>query len=268
MAPGAPRVALVTGAASGMGQLASWRLAAGDAAVAALDVDADGLARTARRAPNITPITCDVTDADAVERAVAEVVDRLGPIDRVMNAAAIAPTGRLLDQPVEQITRVMEVNYFGLVNVTKATMPAMVERGHGELVQFASLAGWLPSQTFGAYSATKFAVVCFTETLAHEMAGSGVRVCAVCPPVVDTPLLEQIGPNGPKRFDEMPRITPEEVLDAIEVALERGQLFAFPGRGTRTLVRLRRFIPSVVWRQIDAMEAGSARPTLLPPRSR
>ena len=57
-------------------------------------------------------------------------------------------------------------------------------------------------------------------------------------------------------------------LDAIEVALERGQLFAFPGRGTRALVRLRRFIPSVVWRQIDAMEAGSARPTLLPPPSR
>ena len=84
----------------------------------------------------------------------------------------------------------------GTVHVVKATLPGMLKRHSGDLVLFASLAGWLPSSRFGAYSATKFAVVAFGETLAHENAGSGVRFLCVCPPIVDTPLLEQVARRG------------------------------------------------------------------------
>jgi NAD(P)-dependent dehydrogenase (short-subunit alcohol dehydrogenase family) len=253
--PYAGRVALVTGAASGMGQLSAWRLAADDVRVIALDVDEGGLARTARRAPQIEPVVADVRDADRIDDIVVDVESRFGPIDRVVNAAAIAPARRLAEQQLDDIRRVMEINYIGLATVTKVTLPRMLDRGRGDLVQFGSLAGWLPSQCFGAYSATKAAVISFTETLAHELQGTGLRVVCVCPPVVDTPLLDQVREHGPKGLERQPRIRPEEVLDSIEQALDRGDLFAFPGRGTKTLWRLRRFFPTFLWNRIDSLEA-------------
>jgi NAD(P)-dependent dehydrogenase (short-subunit alcohol dehydrogenase family) len=254
--PFSGKVALVTGAASGMGQLSAWRLAADDVTVAAVDVDEAGLGRTARRAPQVHTYRVDVRDAAAVATLVERVEDELGPIDRVVNAAAVAPTAKIAEQSVDDIRRVMEVNYFGLVNVTKAALPGLLGRGHGDLVQFGSLAGWLPSQCFGAYSATKAAVVSFTETLAHELDGRGLRIVCVCPPIVDTPLLDQVREHAPKGFEQQPRIRPEEVLDSIELALDRGQLWAFPGRGTPTLWRIRRLLPAVLWKRIDSLEAG------------
>jgi short-subunit dehydrogenase len=254
--PFAGRVAVVTGAASGMGQLSAWRLAADDVHVLAIDVDEDGLQRTARRAPQIQTALADVRDAERLAALVDDVEDRVGPIDRLVNAAAIAPAGRLDEQPLDEIRRLMEINYIGLATATKVVLPKMLERGRGDLVQFGSLAGWLPSQCFGAYSATKAAVISFTETLAHELQGSGLRIVCVCPPVVETPLLEQVKEHGPKGLERQPHIAPEEVLDSIEHALDRGQLFAFPGTGTKTLWRLRRFVPSVLWNRIDSLEAG------------
>lgn len=247
-------VALVVGAASGMGQLSAWRLAADGVTVAAVDVDEGGLARTARRAPQVHTFVGDARDPERIATIVAEVEERFGPLDRVVNAAAIAPTGRLAEQPYDEIRRVMEVNYLGLVNVTKAVLPGLLDRGRGDLVQFGSLAGWMPSSYFGAYSATKAAVVSFNETLAHELAGSGIRLVCVCPPIVETPLLDQIEQHAPARFDQAPRIQPEEVLDAIEIALDEGRLFTFPGRGTPTVWRLRRFVPSLLWKQVEALD--------------
>lgn len=253
--PFAGKVALVTGAASGMGQLSAWRLAADDVRVVALDVDEEGLARTARRAPQIEPVVVDVRDVDRLDDLVVDVEHRLGPIDRVVNAAAIAPARKLAEQQLDEILRVMQINYSGVVTVTKVVLPRMLERRRGDLIQFGSLAGWVPSQRFGAYSATKAAVISFTETLAHELDGSGLRVVCVCPPVVDTPLLDQVKEHGPKSLERQPRIRPEAVLDSIEHALDRGDLFAFPGRGTATIWRVRRFLPSLLWKRIDALEA-------------
>jgi len=251
----AGRVALVTGAGSGMGQLSAWRLAADHVHVVALDVDEHGLERTARRAPQVHTVVADVRDADRVAEVVARVEADVGPIERVVNAAAIAPARKLAEQDLDEIRRLMDVNYGGLVTVTKAVLPAMLERRRGDLVQFGSLAGWLPSQNLGAYSATKAAVISFTETLAHELQHSGLRIVCVCPPVVDTPMLAQVEEHASKGLERQPRIRPEVVLDAIERALDEGRLFAFPGTGTTTLWRLRRLVPSVLWKQIDRLEA-------------
>jgi NAD(P)-dependent dehydrogenase (short-subunit alcohol dehydrogenase family) len=251
-------VALITGAASGMGQLSAWRLAAEGVKVAALDIDEAGLERTATRAPSVVPIVCDVRDWAAVQQAVAHVEHELGPIDRVTNAAAIAPTAPLLEQPVEVIERLMAINYLGTVHVTKATVPAMLHRGHGDLVNFASLAGWLPSLGFGAYSATKFAVVAFTETLAHEIAGRGVRVACVCPPIVDTPLLDQVGEGAQDLLDATKAIQPEQVLDAIERSIDRGELFVWPTVETRIAQLVRRLAPGVLWKRMEAIRAASS----------
>ena len=247
------QVALVTGAASGMGLLATQRLAAAGAKVAALDVNEEGLRQAASGRDTVRAWPVDVTNAQAVDAAVAEAERELGPIDRVYNAAAIMPTRLLLEQPREEIHRIMEINYGGTVNVTLATLPGMVERGRGDLVNFASLAGWIPIPHFGAYNASKFAVVAFSEVLAHENRRSGVRFACVCPPPVDTPLLAQAD-SKPKMLDEMTPIPPERVLDAIERSLEKGRLFVFPGRGSKAAWRARRWTPGLVWRRALKIE--------------
>jgi NAD(P)-dependent dehydrogenase (short-subunit alcohol dehydrogenase family) len=247
------KVALVTGAASGMGRLAARRLAAAGAQVAALDVNEAGLRETRGETPGIHPHPIDVTDARAVAALVRQVESELGPIDRVLNAAAIMPTERILAQDAELVNRIMAINYGGTVNVTLATLPGMLERGHGDLVNFASVAGWLPTLHFGAYNASKFAVVAFTEVLYHENRGRGVRFACVCPPPVATPLLDQ-AKSRPKILTELPPIAPERVLDAIERDLERGRLMVFPDRNARAAVWMRRHLPRFAWWNVHRVE--------------
>jgi len=177
----------------------------------------------------------------------------LGPIDTVYNAAAILRTAPLLETDRETIHRIMEINYGGTVNVTLATLPAMLERGAGTLVNFASMAGWLPAFEFGAYTASKFAVVAFSETLWQENLGRGVRFACVCPPPVATPMLDD-ATSQPKILEEQPAIAPTEVLDAIEKALAADEFWVFPGKGTRAGWRARRFLPGQVWKRLRKIE--------------
>ena len=131
----------------------------------------------------------------------------------------------------------------------------MLERGRGDLINFASMAGWLPVLYLGAYNASKFAVVAFSEVLYHENRNRGVRFACVCPPPVSTPLLDQAKASvWPKIFDEMELLQPQEVLDAIEVALARGELWVFPGRGTKVGWWMRRWFPKFMWQRIHKTE--------------
>jgi len=247
------KVAFITGAGSGMGRLAAQQLADAGVSVAALDVNEAGLRETASNRASIRTWTLDVTDARAVASVVKEVESELGPVDRVYNAAAIMPTARLIEEDIDEIHRVMEINYGGVVNVAMATLPGMVERGRGDLINFASMAGWIPLLHFGAYNASKFAVVAFTEVLFHENRGKGVRIACVCPPPVATPLLDQ-AISKPKVLEEMPPLAPQEVLDAIESSLDAGRLWVFPGRGTSVSWRMRRWMPNLLWRRVHKVE--------------
>lgn len=249
------KVALITGAGSGMGQLIAWRLAAAGAQVAALDINVKGLEQTTAAQPNIKAYPVDVTDTEAVNRVVAQVIQDLGPLDRVVNAAAIMPFGRLLDQPIEQVHRLMNINYGGLVNVSRATLPGMLKRGKGDFVSFSSMLGQMPTLFTGAYAATKFAVSCYTEVLYHENRDQGVRFVCVCPPAVKTPLLQQaIDTVWPKILDQNPPIKPEEVIDTLEVSLEKGEFWCMPGKGTRIGYIMRRLLPKEVWKAVHKAE--------------
>lgn len=239
-------VALVTGAGSGMGRLAARQLAEGGARVAALDINESGLIETARDLSGVHSYPLDVTDEPGVVETIRRIETDLGPVDRVTNAAAIMPTDLLLAQDARLINRVMEINYFGTVNVTMATLPGMVARGRGDLINFASIAGWLPAMHFGAYNASKFAVVAFTEVLYHENRDSGVRFACVCPPPVATPLLDQ-AKSQPKVLEGLEPLPPEKVLAAIERGLERDRLMIFPDATSAITQRLRRFVPNLMW---------------------
>jgi NAD(P)-dependent dehydrogenase (short-subunit alcohol dehydrogenase family) len=246
-------VVFVTGGGSGMGRLAAQRMADAGAKVAAVDVNEAGLAAIAEGRKGIHTWRLDVTDNQAVLATVKEVEDRLGPIDRVYNAAAIMPTGLLMEQDTETILRIMRVDYDGVVHVAKATLPGMLERGRGDLINFASIAGWGPTLHFGAYNAAKFAVVAFSEVLHHENRGRGVRIIAVCPPPVATPLLDQ-ATSKPRILELGKPISPERVLDAVERDLAKGRPFCFPTAQTRLAQIMRRFAPGLVWSLVHRVE--------------
>jgi len=251
----AGKVALVTGAGSGMGQLAARTFAQTGAAVAALDVNEKGLSETAKSFDNIHIFKADVAEYDGLKAVIQEVESKLGPIDRVYHAAGIMPLGKILDMDVKVIHRLMEINYGGLVNITKLTLAQMVERGAGDFISFGSMVGWIPALLTGAYCASKFAVNAFTEILYHENRDSGVRFACVCPPAVNTPLLDQGKETAwPKILDDNPTIEPQAVIDEVEKALDKGEFWVFPGKGTKVGWRMRRFLPNMVWKYTHKVE--------------
>jgi short-subunit dehydrogenase len=158
-----------------------------------------------------------------------------------------------MEQDTETIIRIMDVDYNGLVHVAKAILPGMLERGRGDLINFASIAGWGPTMHFGAYNAAKFAVVAFSEVLHHENRGKGVRIIAVCPPPVATPLLEQ-ATSKPKVLEMGKPIPPAQVLDAIERDLAKGKVFCFPTAQTKFAQIMRRLAPGLVWSMVHRIE--------------
>ncbi len=255
------KVALVTGAASGMGQLSAWRLAEAGATVAALDVNEEGLARTAAGRANVRAYRCDLANLDEVRTTVARVSAELGAIDRVTHAAAIMPAAPLLQMPPETTSRVMRVNYEGTLNLVVTTLPAMIARRAGDWIFYGSLAGEVPTPHLGAYNASKAAVNIFAEVLIHEHRGSGVRILLVCPPMVDTPLLQQaIKGSNPRSIQigiEQGRLAkPDRIVELAEEALERGDEIVFPTGEAKFLHGLRRFAPRLLWKLIEKAEAS------------
>jgi NAD(P)-dependent dehydrogenase (short-subunit alcohol dehydrogenase family) len=239
---------VVTGAASGMGRAAALRWAAQGHRVAAVDRSAEPLKALERDNERITAFVCDVADADAVLATARQIEQEHGRIDRMVNAAGICVAGSTGKLPAAEFRRVMSVNYFGTVNWVDAVLPAMQQRGGGEIVNFASVAGWIPTPNLNAYGASKFAVVGYTEGLAQESRSWGIRVLCVCPPGVDTPLYTDLMAGtslGPRIQKVIKPITPESVVEAIDRALPGRRTYIFPGRGTTAMIRMRRFAPGL-----------------------
>ncbi|CAA0119764.1 Putative oxidoreductase SadH [BD1-7 clade bacterium] len=247
--------ALVTGGASGMGRLAAQNLAKKGMKVAILDINADGLQETAEGYDNIFAYQVDVTDTDAVFKTVETIVAEHGNLYRVMHAAAIMPYGKILDHDAKDIIRVMDINYGGMVNITKATLPYLLDSNAGEMIVFSSMLGVMPVLATGAYSASKFATSAFVEIMSEEHKNSGITFVCVCPPAVKTPLLQQAKDTiWPKILDENPPISPEEVLEAVEKAVKKGEFWVFPGKGTRIGAVMRRLFPRNIWKHIHKVE--------------
>ena len=243
------QVAVITGGGSGMGQAWARRLAKDGATVAILDVNEAGMAETAASASNIKPYALDITDADAVASVFADIEASLGPVDRVANAAAIMPFGRLLEEDPKLTTRVMAINYGGLVNIATAALPKMIERGSGDFVSFSSMTGIVPGLLMGAYASSKAAVQFYTEILFHENRNSGLRFCCVCPPAVKTALWQQAEATVvPKLPSKGETLMPDVVIDDIERCLDKGKLFSYPGKQTQLGVVMRRLFPQLIWR--------------------
>ena len=245
------KVALVTGGASGMGQLDALRLAKQGAKVAIMDLNDKGLQETAAQSPNIKPYRCDVSNLEEVRQVVTQIEQDLGPIDRLTHCAAIMPGQSIKDMPAELINKVMAINYFGTVNLTKAVMPLMEKRGSGDIILYGSMAGSVLTHNLGAYSATKAAINAFAETLVRENLKSPIRFLLVCPPMVNTPLVNQATEHGPESLKDSAKTgknmaKPEEVIDAVEAAIERGDWVVRP-KPAGFMMLWRRLFPGSLW---------------------
>ncbi|MGH3257025.1 MAG: SDR family oxidoreductase, partial [Streptosporangiaceae bacterium] len=194
------RIAIITGAASGIGQaLASALVVRGDTVVVA-DIDGGGAERVAgelaQRGPGTAqPAVVDVRDAGAVQALVDQTRDRHGRLDVMVNNAGIGVGGEAHDLLLAHWDRAIDVNLRGVVHGVQAAYLVMVEQGSGHIVNTASLAGLLPTPGMTPYAMTKHAVVGLSLSLRAEAAGYGVRVTVVCPGVVDTPILDKGGPD-------------------------------------------------------------------------
>jgi NAD(P)-dependent dehydrogenase (short-subunit alcohol dehydrogenase family) len=180
----AGRVALVTGAASGIGAACAARLAGEGARIAALDRAAAGPADADR-----LPLAADVRDESAVAAAVAAILDRFGRLDVVVNAAGVAGGGPVHLLPAEEWARVLDVNLTGTFLVAKHALPTMLAQRSGSIVNIASIEGLEGSEGGSAYNASKGGVVLLTRNMAMDYARMGIRVNAVCPGFVETPML-------------------------------------------------------------------------------
>ena len=186
----AGKVAVVTGASSGIGRATAWALAVRGATVVPAARRLDRLERLAEairaHGGDATPVACDVADFSSVEGMRDAVLDAYGRCDVLVNNAGIPGGGRFARLPMPELERVVRVNFLGVLYCTKAFLEGMLERGQGHVVNVASLAGRFAVPGSAVYSGTKHAVVAFSESLHYETSPQGVRVTTINPGVVPT----------------------------------------------------------------------------------
>jgi NAD(P)-dependent dehydrogenase (short-subunit alcohol dehydrogenase family) len=193
----AGRVAVITGAASGIGAATARRFAADGARVAVVDLNGPGAGAVAGAirtgGAEALAVGTDVTDPAAVEAMVARVVDAFGRLDVLHCSAAAIDAAPLAEQSPEAFARTLAVSLSGTFLCVRAAIPAMLAHGGGVIVTMASAAGVMAEPGYAAYGAAKAGVMSLTRSIAAEYGRQGVRAVCVCPGAVQTPPVEALG---------------------------------------------------------------------------
>jgi len=220
------KVALITGAASGIGAACAERFAAEGATVAGVDLAAPtgpSWQRVTSRAGESVALSCDVRDEASVERTVAEVVRRFGRIDIVVNAAGVAGGGAVHMLATEEWDRIVDTNLKGTFLVCKHALARMFADGGGNVINMASIEGLEGAEGGSAYNASKGGVVLLTKNLAIDYGRKNVRVNCICPGFIETPMTAAVfsSPGMEEYFDrfreahQLGRVgKPEEIASA------------------------------------------------------
>lgn len=183
------RRALITGAASGMGAATARLFSQQRAELMLLDIDQSGVEAVADELGAGPPLVGDVADPSFCEQAVTEAVERMGRLDVLVNCAGIIVRARLDETTEEQWRRIMAVNVDGVFYLSRAAVRRMRAQGSGVIVNFGSIWGSVGTEGHAAYCASKGAIHQLTRSMALDHATEGIRVVAVCPGEVDTPML-------------------------------------------------------------------------------
>jgi NAD(P)-dependent dehydrogenase (short-subunit alcohol dehydrogenase family) len=277
------RVAFVTGGASGIGKALCAALVTRGARVVVADINASGAAAVARelgeRGPgSASSLSLDVADARGFEQAIRGVHDTHGRLDLLFNNAGIGVGGPVEELALAHWERTLDVNLRGVVHGVRATYPLMVEQGFGHIVNTASLAGLLPFPFGVPYAMTKHAVVGLSVSLRMEARAHGVRVSAVCPGVIDTPILDSEGPpdlprtslagRGREMFlrsNRGPAYPPERLAEDVLRGVKRNRAIIVAPARARVAWLANRIAPRLLER-VYARELDRVRRDLVKPR--
>jgi NAD(P)-dependent dehydrogenase (short-subunit alcohol dehydrogenase family) len=262
-------VAFVTGAGSGIGKALALELARRGARVWVTDIQAEAAESVAAACgPTARALGLDVRDAEAVRNAIEGAALEGGRLDYVFNNAGMAVGGETHELTVAHFDRVLDVNVRGVVHGVLAAYPIMVRQGSGHIVNVASLAGLGPAPLLTAYATSKHAVVGLSTSLRVEGSALGVRVSALCPAAVETPILDSENPSDLPQISWKPNMRafltklggppyPVDSLatEALDAITENVGVIVLPSRA-RFLWRLGRLLPALVEKaSIDAVAA-------------
>lgn len=217
------QLAVVTGAASGIGRATAAALAAGGASVVLADIDANhgeaAAAAIRKSGAKAEFMPVDMTDAASIAAFAVALQARLGAADILVNAAGWGRTAPFLEGTPEFWAKLVALNFVGPMTLAKALLPAMIERRSGKIVNIASDAGRVGSLGETVYSGTKGGLIAFTKSLARETARYQVNVNCVCPGPTDTPLMAAVPDKVKEALTKaipMRRLAqPEEIADAV-----------------------------------------------------
>ena len=242
----ASQAALITGSSSGIGlHLAREFAKRGHPLIliapdrAELEVVAEEI--RSEFAVEVTVIAKDLRD----ENSALEILQELGerPVEVLVNNAGHGQKGNAWEIPLEDDLSMVALNILAVVRMTKLFLPPMIARGHGRILNTASVAGFEPGPGYVVYSSTKAFVLSYSEGLATELKGTGVTLTALCPGPTDTDFFPKAGMLGTRAFQQANLMPPQEVAEAGYKALMAGDRVVVPGVANKAMVFMRRFIP-------------------------
>lgn len=261
------KLVVVTGAASGIGRALALACAQRGGTLALCDLDEAGLTETSRRArergARVLARTVDVAAREQMERFAQAVHEELGVVSLLVNNAGIGLGAGFLDTSLDDWDSILNVDLKGVVHGCHHFVPPMVERGEGgHVVNVASAAGLVPSQTLCAYSTAKFAVVGLSGALRQELAGHGIGVTAICPGVINTNIVNatrtrgwQAHPAAQARTAQLfarRNYAPERAAEAILRHVDKNSAIGPVAPEAWALYYARRWLPGLLER-IDRM---------------
>jgi len=252
------KLAVITGAASGIGRATAIELARRGARVAVTDVNRDGLAETEAlikaAGGEVTTYLLDVADRDAFHAFAQEIEETQGGADIVINNAGVAQIARVEDLAYDDFEWVMNIDFWGMVYGTKAFLPQLQAKGSGHIVNVSSLFGLLAVPSQAAYNSAKFAIRGFTEALRHEMRGTEIRVSCVHPGGIKTNIVRNArflqSTQATEReeavtgFDRIARTTPERAGIVIVDGIEKNRERILIGMDAKIIDVLQRLMPA------------------------
>jgi short-subunit dehydrogenase len=253
--------AVVTGASSGIGRAFALELARRGHPILLVARRRDELQRVAAEITagggRAEPLVVDLASAGGAE-AVARAAEALGDVSVLVNNAGAGSYGPFLEQPVGRDAAQVALNIDAVVALTRRLLPRMVARGRGQVINVASILAFMPTPYFATYAATKAFVLSFSEALAHELRGTGVRVLAASPGVVKTEFSGVAG--SPEQESALPKLTPDAVVRATLRAAESGRVVRVVGPAYRLLAAVAAITPRPLMRWIMGRIFAPARP--------
>jgi short-subunit dehydrogenase len=261
-------VAVITGAAGGIGQALSLRLAREGAHLALADIDEAGLMKVERdlkgKGVEVSTHAVDVGDGKRVEELAREVILRHGRVNILINNAGVALFGEVEEISIADLEWLMRINFWGTAYGVKHFLPHLrQQQERAYIVNLSSIFGIIAPPGQAAYAASNFAVRGFTEALRHELAGTAIQVSTVHPGGIMTGIARggrlgaaadpSIRETETARFERLARTTPEEAADRIVSGMLRGQTRILIGPDAHLLDLIQRFMPQTYWRIIGPL---------------